>query len=139
VEARMRRQGLLWQAKAPRYRALLDEAVLHRQVGGPAVIRAQLEKILSLIKEERVAVQVIPYDVGAYAAIDSNFDYLEFGSSSLPDLVFVEGLVSHLYLEKPDELARYREGLEYLRDVALNTRDSAKRIEEIRDGHVALS
>jgi transcriptional regulator with XRE-family HTH domain len=139
VEARMRRQGLLWQAKAPRYRALLDEAVLHRQVGGPTVIRAQLEKILSLIKEERVAVQVIPYDVGAYAAIDSNFDYLEFGSSSLPDLVFVEGLVSHLYLEKPDELARYREGLEYLRDVALNTRASAKRIEEIRDGHVALS
>ena len=42
-------------------------------------------------------------------------------------------------MEKPDELARYREGLEYLRDVVLNTRASAKRIEEIRDGHVALS
>ncbi len=138
VEARMRRQGLLLQPKAPRYRALLDEAVLHRHVGSPAVMRAQLEKILSLMKQERVAVQVIPYEVGAYAAIDSNFDYLEFGSSSLPDLVFVEGLVSHLYLEKPDDLERYREGLEYLRDAALNTRDSAKRIEEIRDGYTSL-
>ena len=132
VEARMMRQKLLYQAKPPKYRALLDEAVLHRQVGGPSVMRAQLEKILSFMRE-RAAVQVIPYEVGAYGAIDSNFDYLEFVGTMLPDLVFVEGLVSHLYLERPDELDRYREALEYLRDEALNPRDSAKRIEEIRD------
>jgi transcriptional regulator with XRE-family HTH domain len=134
VEARMRRQKLLLAAKPPKYRALLDEAVLHRQVGGPAVMTAQLDKLLSLMREEKAAVHVIPYEVGAYGAIDSNFDYLEFGGTKLPDLVFVEGLVSHLYLERPDELARYREALEYLRDEALNPRDSAKRIEEIRDG-----
>ena len=134
VEARMRRQKLLWQAKPPRYRALLDEAVLHRQVGGTAVMKAQLDKILSLMKDEIALIQVIPYEVGAYAAIDSNFDYLEFGSYALPDLVFVEGLVSHLYLERPDDLSRYREAIEYLRDEALNPKDSAKRIEEVRDG-----
>ena len=117
-------------AKPPRYRALLDEAVLHRQVGGPAVMRAQLDKILSFMRE-RAAVQVIPYEVGAYGVIDSNFDYLEFTETMLPDLVFVEGLVSHLYLERPEELERYREALDYLRDEALNPRDSAKRIEEI--------
>jgi transcriptional regulator with XRE-family HTH domain len=133
VEARMMRQKLLSQPKPPKYRALLDEAVLHRQVGGPSVMRAQLEKILLLAREERAAVQVIPYEVGAYGAIDSNFDYLEFAGSMLPDLVFVEGLVSHLYLERPDELERYREALDYLRDEALNPRDSARKIEEIRD------
>ena len=85
VEARMRRQVLLQQPSSVRYRAILDEAVLHRQVGGLAVMKAQLEKILGLIHEERATVQVIPYEVGAYAAVDSNFDYLEFGSSSLPD------------------------------------------------------
>jgi transcriptional regulator with XRE-family HTH domain len=132
VEARMIRQKLLYQAKPPKYRALLDEAVLHRQVGGRSVMRAQLDKILSFMRE-RAAVQVIPYEVGAYGAIDSNFDYLEFAGTMLPDLVFVEGLVSHLYLERPDELDRYREALEYLRDEALNPRDSAKTIEEIRD------
>ena len=52
VEARMIRQKLLYQAKPPRYRALLDEAVLHRQVGGPAVMRAQLDKILSFMREK---------------------------------------------------------------------------------------
>ena len=132
VEARMMRQKLLYQAKPPKYRALLDEAVLHRQVGGPSVMRAQLERILSFMRD-RTAVQVIPYEVGVYGAIDSNFDYLEFAGTNLPDLVFVEGLVSHLYLERPNELDRYREALDYLRDEALNPRDSAKKIEEIRD------
>jgi len=134
VEARMVRQERLYQPKPPRYRALLDEAVLHRQVGGPGVMKAQLDKILSLMGEERAAVQLIPYEVGAYAVTESNFDYLEFGGSKLPGLVFVEGLISDLYMERPDELDRYREALESLRDVALNPRDSARRIEQIRDG-----
>ena len=69
----------------------------------------------------------------AYGAVDSNFVYLEFAGTMLPDLVFVEGLVSHLYLERPDELDRYREALDCLRDDALNPRDSAKKIEEIRN------
>jgi transcriptional regulator with XRE-family HTH domain len=134
VEARMMRQKRLQEPKPPKYRALVDEAVLRRHVGGPAVMRAQLDKVLSLIREERVAVQVIPYEIGAYGATDSNFVYLEFANTLLPDLVFVEGLVSQLYLERPDELERYREALDYLRDEALNPRDSAKKIEEIRNG-----
>jgi transcriptional regulator with XRE-family HTH domain len=134
VEARMLRQRVLQQPQPVRYRAILDESVLHRQVGGSAVMKAQLEKMLRLIQEERATVQVIPYEVGAYAAIDSNFDYLEFSGSSLPGLVFVESLVSHLYQQRPAELNRYTEALEYLRDTALSPRNSAKRIEEIRDG-----
>ena len=113
---------------------LLDEAVLHRHVGSPAVMKDQLDKILSFVREEKAAVQVIPYEIGAYGAVDSNFVYLEFAGTKLPDLVFVEGLVSQLYLERPDELERYREALDYLRDEALNPRDSAKKIEEIRNG-----
>lgn len=134
VEARLRRQKLLEGPKPTRYRALLDEAVLRRQVGGASVMKAQLEKILELVQEERVTVQVIPFEIGAYAAIDSNFDYLEFGRPYLPDMVFVESLVSHLYLEHPAELERYGEALEYLRDTALSPRNSAKMIGEICDG-----
>ena len=134
VEARMMRQKRLGEPKPPKYRVLLDEAVLHRHVGSPAVMKDQLDKILSFVREEKAAVQVIPYEIGAYGAVDSNFVYLEFAGTKLPDLVFVEGLVSQLYLERPDELERYREALDYLRDEALNPRDSAKKIEEIRNG-----
>jgi transcriptional regulator with XRE-family HTH domain len=133
VEARMRRQRLLEQPKPPRYRALLDEAALHRLVGGTAVMIAQLGKILQLIQEEKATVQVIPYGIGAYAGVDSNFTFLEFGESSIPGVVFVEGLESQLYFERPAELARYAESIEDLRDTALTPRDSVKFITAVRD------
>jgi transcriptional regulator with XRE-family HTH domain len=135
VEVRMRRQELLQRSKPLRYRALLDEAVLRRVTGGPAVMKAQLEKILQLVAENRVAVQVIPFDVGAYAAVDSNFDYLEFDVPELPDLVYIEGLAHEAYLDRRADLDRYREALEYLRDAALSPRDSRRKIEEINVGY----
>lgn len=133
VEARMRRQQILERPKPPRYRALLDEAALHRQVGGAAVMNAQLSYILQCVDDEKATVQVIPFGVGAYHAMDSNLQFLEFGDSSLPGIVFVEGLVTELYLEKPAELARYAESIEDLRDIALSPRDSVSLITEIRD------
>src|SRR5207342_1338136 len=45
VEVRMRRQEVLEGDDRPRYRVLLDEAVLHRLVGGPALMVAQLDKV----------------------------------------------------------------------------------------------
>jgi transcriptional regulator with XRE-family HTH domain len=133
VEARMRRQQLLERVNPPRYRALLDEAVLRRQVGGGTAMKAQLDKLLQLIEAGKATVQVIPYSVGAYAALDSNFTYLEFAGSSLPGVVYVEGLENQLYLEKSTELARYAESVEYLRDSALTPRDTTKLIAKIRN------
>jgi transcriptional regulator with XRE-family HTH domain len=136
VEARLRRQQLLEQDTPPRYRVLLDEAVLHRQVGGLAIMAAQLDKILACIRQETAVVQVIPWDVGAHASTDSNFDFLEFGESSRQrPVVFVEGLFSNRYQERPVEIDRYREAIEYLRDAALSPRDSAGLIEKIRGTH----
>jgi transcriptional regulator with XRE-family HTH domain len=136
VEARLRRQQLLEQETPPRYRALLDEAVLHRQVGGAAVMHAQLGKILTAAAEERATVQVIPFDVGAHASADSQFDFLEFGaSSSQRPVVFVEGLFTNRYQERPAEIERYREAIEYLRDAALSPRDSMSLITQIRSTH----
>jgi transcriptional regulator with XRE-family HTH domain len=132
VKARIERQRLLQAARPPKYRVLLDEAVLRRHIGGPAVMSAQLGRVLSLMREEKITVQIIPYAAGAYGASDSNLSYLEFAGTKLPDLVFVETLTSQLYIERRDEVERYSEALDYLRDAALNPRDSAKKIEEIR-------
>lgn len=133
VEARIRRQQLLEMETPPGYRAILDEAVLHRQVGGPAVLQAQLDKIVKFATEERAAVQVIPFDAGAHAGIDSNFDLLEFGESSAQGpVVYVEGLLGGLYQERPAEIRRYREAIEYLRDTALSTRDSVALMKRLR-------
>lgn len=134
VEARIRRQQLLEKETRPHYRALLDEAVLHRLVGGPAVIVAQLDKILKHQEDETAAVQVIPFSIGAHAGADSNFDFLEFEESSLQGpVVYVEGLFSNNYQERPAEIRRYRESIDQLRDAALGIRDSTALIAQIRD------
>jgi hypothetical protein len=98
-----------------------------------SVMKAQLEKILRLADEGKVEVRIIPFEIGVYTAVDSNFDFLEFGVSALPQLVFVEGLTSNLYLERDADLERYREAIEYLRDAALSPRDSAARIAGAND------
>ena len=133
VEARMERQKLLQGPRPPKHRVVLDEAVLRRHIGGPTVMRGQLDRVLSLVRDDKTTVQVIPYTAGAYGANDSNFTYLDLSGTKLPDLVFVETLVSQLYIERPEEVNRYSEALDHLRDAALNPRDSAKKIEQIRD------
>jgi len=136
VEARLLRQRRLDATSPPRYRALADEAVLRRQVGGSAVMRAQLDKILTWITLDRGSIQVVPFSAGAHASADSNFELLEFGDNSKQaPVVYVEGLVMHQILERPADIARYREAVEYLRDSALSTQDSAGFIAEIRDSY----
>jgi transcriptional regulator with XRE-family HTH domain len=133
VEARMRRQELLEHPTPPRYRVVLDEAVLRRQVGDAAVMRAQLDKILKSAAEDRATVQVIPFEVGAHASTDSNFVLLEFGDGSPQrPVVYVEGLFTNRYQERKVEIDRYREAFEYLRDAALSPRDSISLITDIR-------
>ena len=133
VEARLLRQRRLDAPNPPRYRALADEAVFRRQVGGFAVMRAQLDKILTWTTLDRGSIQVVPFSAGAHASTDSNFDVLEFGENSRqPPIVYVEGLAASQIHERPGEVARYREAIEYLRDLALNTADSAALIAAIR-------
>lgn len=135
VEARLHRQQLLERAAPPRFLALIDEAVLYRQVGSPAVMHAQLGKVLAYVQDEKVTIQIIPFQASTHASTDSNFDFLEFGDESRKrPVVFVEGLVSNRYYERPVEIARYREALEYLRDVALSPRDSTALITKVRGG-----
>jgi transcriptional regulator with XRE-family HTH domain len=135
VEVRLRRQQVLDRQDPERptplrYRVLLDEAALHRPVGGPAVMAAQLEKVLEREQSGKVKVQVIPFEVGGHAAADSNFVLIEFDEPF--SAVFVEGLVTNTYQERKADLDRYREAIEYLRDAALSPKDSVKLIAEMR-------
>jgi transcriptional regulator with XRE-family HTH domain len=136
VEARMRRQELLERAGRPRVRVLMDEAVLHRQLGGPKVMSAQLEKIHAVAASEKVIVQIVPFSSGAQASSDSNMTLFEFGDVSVPDIVHVEGLISAQFLDRRESVERYREVLDNLRDAALSPKESQVLITEIKDAHV---
>jgi transcriptional regulator with XRE-family HTH domain len=139
VEVRMRRQEVLERDNRPRYRVLLDESVLRRPVGGPALMAAQIKKILQAEREGKASIQIIPFDSGVLAAEDSNFVLLEFDdTTSISPTVFVEGLTRNQYLENSTDIVRYKEAIDYLRYSALNARDSVEHLTEMRkhyDGH----
>ncbi len=134
IEVRLMRQRRLAQNPPLRLEVVLDEAVLHRLVGGPAVMRAQLEQLIGVSIRPNATMQVIPYSAGAHPAMDSTFNILEF-AGSVPSVVYVEGLVGWIYVERPQDVDRYQQVFEHLRTVALSPQDSIKLIAEIDAGY----
>ena len=131
VEARIRRQALLTKKDGPLFHSILDEGALRRPVGGPAVMRAQLERIIELAGLPRVTFQLIPLDVGAHPGLGSTFVILDFEEPMVNDVVYVEGLVRNIYLEGAADLERYRQVFSRLHSIALSPKNSiaaAKRI-----------
>jgi hypothetical protein len=67
---------------------------------------ASFLNILEMAALPNVVVQVLPYEVGAHPAMESNFTILELPDPT-PGVVFVEGLIGSTYLERPEDLKRY--------------------------------
>jgi transcriptional regulator with XRE-family HTH domain len=124
IKARLTRQRILTQDNPPLFAAVLDEAVLHRVVGGPRVMESQLERLIEAARLPNVTLQVIPFSIGAHPGLESNFIILELPSPT-PGVIFVEGLVGSTYLERPDDLERYREVFKSLQTIALSSKDTA--------------
>ena len=124
IEAKLTRQRILTRDKPPRFAVVLDEAALHRLAGGRRVMAAQLSKILDMSALPNVMVQVLPFELGAHPAPESNFTILQLPDQA-PDIVFVEGLIGSTYLERAEDLKRYREIFNRLQSIALNPKDTA--------------
>jgi hypothetical protein len=118
--------------------AVLDEAVLHRVVGGPAVMRAQLDRLSELANLPNVKMQIIPYSVGAHPAMDSTFNILDF-ATPVASVVYVEGLVGWIYVERQQDIDRYRLIFDHLRTVALNPQETNELILKISAEYRALA
>jgi DNA-binding XRE family transcriptional regulator len=107
VRLRMARQTLLTREHPPRLWAVVDEAALRRPVGGPGVMKRQLERLLDATELPNVTLQVLPLDTGAHPAMVGSFSVLRFPDQELPDVVYLEHLTGASYLNKPDEVDQY--------------------------------
>lgn len=134
VEARIRRQDLLTKEKPLNLSIVMDEAVLHRVVGGPAVMSAQLQHLLNMTVLPNATIQVIPYDIGAHPALESTFYILDF-DEAVPSVIYVEGLVGWIYLERTEDINRYRRVFERLSSIALSPEESVKLMAKIKKIH----
>jgi len=136
VELRMRRQQLLYMPQPPDYWAVIDEAVLRRNLGGRQVMRDQLDHILEATKRPNITVQVVPFDRSDAAAVGGPFTLLRFAEPDLPDLpdiVYLEQLNSALYLNRDVDVQTYRKIVDRLAAGALPPGRSTELIASVRD------
>jgi len=134
LEVRIKRQRRLTENPELRLWVVLDEAVLHRAVGGPDVMAAQLDHLIEMTNRPNVTVQVIPYDAGAHPAMDSTFSLLDF-TGPVPSVVYVEGLIGRIYLDNQQDLTRYRQVFELLCAAALAPQQTIELIAKVEKQH----
>jgi transcriptional regulator with XRE-family HTH domain len=120
VDLRMARQGRFDDDPPLELWAILDEAVIRRTVGGPAVMRRQLTHLLAEAGRPGVTLQVLPFVSGAHAAHGGPFSILEFPDRSDSEVVYVESVAGILYLEKDREVRVRAESFDRLRAAALS-------------------
>ena len=114
VSVRMARQILLTRITAPpTLDIVLNEAILHRPIGGPAVMARQLERLVEASALLTVSLRVLPFAAGLHRGIMSGlFVMLRFplngnGQETEQPTVYVEGCTGALYMDKPYEVDRY--------------------------------
>jgi len=118
IAARMRRGAILYEPDRD-ITVLVSEAALHPRIGGPAVMRAQLEHLAGLAMRAKATIGVIPIE---------EFPVLVgHGWAQRDQVVTIETTAGELEIVDPVEVAQYERWAEALTSVALTGADAADR------------
>jgi transcriptional regulator with XRE-family HTH domain len=131
LEVRVARQQILARDDRPRLWAVIDEAVIHRIVGGTEVMRGQLRHLADAAQQGKTTIQVVPYRAGAHAGTTGPFVILDFEEPTDPAMVYVETLAGDIYLEERSDVNRYTLAFDRLVAAALHPDESVQLIEQV--------
>ncbi|HEX6872453.1 MAG TPA: helix-turn-helix transcriptional regulator [Micromonosporaceae bacterium] len=126
VRVKMARQTLLTQQEPVTFWCVLDEAVLARSIGGPPVMRRQLEHLCAVAELPNVTVQVLPFEHGAHIAMEGAFVLLSFPHRADPDTVYLPTSTGGVFQEKADKVAEFTLVFETLQRAALAPEQSVE-------------
>ncbi|MGX7823781.1 helix-turn-helix domain-containing protein [Actinokineospora sp. 24-640] len=131
VAARMGRTRILSTRPAPAISLIMDEAVLHRSIGGPRVMADQLHHLLNCARRENVTVQILPFSAGVTPGLEgpSVLYDLRDGTS----LVYAEGRGTSAFLGEEPAIRRTRLALRKIAKSALSPADSARLIARVAE------
>ena len=137
VSVRISRQDLVTRSTDPiQIVAVLDEAVLRRQVGGPEAMREQIRHLIAMAALPNVVIHVLPFAVGAHPGMEGPFCLLSFPEPDDPDLVYLEQATSGLVPEEPEEVRRYTLMFGTLLGKALPAGESVAFMEKITENEI---
>lgn len=124
VRVRLARQQRLTGDAPLKLWAVLAEGVLHQEVGGPAVMRAQLEHVMEVAELPNVTVQVLPFSRGAHSGMFGPYLLMSFPQVTAQDLVLTETPTGNIWMEREPEVVRYRALFDDARTAALPPTES---------------
>ncbi|NBM17691.1 helix-turn-helix transcriptional regulator [Streptomyces sp. GC420] len=134
VDVRLARQAVLSTERPLELSAVLDESVLRRRVGGPEVMREQLEYLSLMAQLRHVCLQVLPLAAGEHMGLTGSFVIFSFPNIADLDVVVIDHLMSSLYLERKEDLKAYVTAFNSVQAHALSPEKSLDLIAGIRDG-----
>lgn len=132
VEIRMRRQERLRDARPLEVYAIIWEAALRQLVGGPDIMRAQLEHLLKVAELPNVRLQVLPFRAGGHPCVTGPFTIISFAESEAVDVVHADTIMSTVWAENAAESTAYRAFFDRTARLSLAQRDSVLLIDAIR-------
>ncbi|MCT2581607.1 Scr1 family TA system antitoxin-like transcriptional regulator [Actinophytocola gossypii] len=127
VEVRLRRQERLTGENPLRLTAIISEAALRQQIGGPVVLRAQLDHLARTIEEraDNIEVLVIPFTAvscGLFGA--ATIHLLDFANVNLPTVVWQETVSSWGIIDSVTQVRDIAISFDEARRHTLNREDS---------------
>ncbi|WP_424891251.1 helix-turn-helix domain-containing protein [Streptomyces sp. XH2] len=123
VAARLSRQALLRAESPPDLSMVVDEAVIRRPIGGPAVMRAQLAALIDLVDTPTTTVQVLPFEHGEHALLGGTLRLMTLDDDS--NFAYVESIATGELIEDPQTIRARRRSYDLLRAYALSPSESA--------------
>ncbi|WP_343979492.1 MULTISPECIES: helix-turn-helix transcriptional regulator [Kribbella] len=114
VALRVTRQQILTRPDPVRLWVVLDEAALHRPVGGRDTMREQIQYLIEASQKPNITLQIMPFSSVGYPDAGGAFSILRFPEGDLPDVVYIEHAASALYLDKLEDLDEYAAIMEAL-------------------------
>jgi transcriptional regulator with XRE-family HTH domain len=133
VDLRTRRRSLLTSDDAPNFTFVLDEPVVSRLVGGPAVMSRQLHHIIDMADLPNVTVRVVPLAAGAYPGMKGAFEVVQFDDAPEETIVFVENPSGDSIVEGVQAGKEYLQTFERIAEASLSPADSVVLVREIAD------
>ncbi|MFE0373315.1 helix-turn-helix domain-containing protein [Streptomyces tendae] len=135
LAARMERQRILASEKPPVALVILDEAVLHRPIGGDDVMRRQLAHLLEFTHHRWMRIQVLPLSSGEHPGLAGAFNILRFEDH--PDVFYTEDMMSGHMTASPETIKEANLNYAHLQADALSVKDSAALIARVMEERYA--
>lgn len=142
LHLRTNRQVLLTRVTGPpRLCLVLNEAILHRPVGGPRTMAEQLGHLVEASELPNVMMRVVPFAAGLHPGVMSGpFVILRFprngdGTETEPPTVFADGYTGDLYLDKPQEVERYDGAFKNIWEKSLDEQASRRLLSKVAGSH----